>query len=220
MFYDRFYSLCQKAGVTPTQAARDLGIRQSTVSMWKKQGTTPKYATSQKLAKYFGVSINYLLGYEQDVEILPDRLRIKAVQDPNSGFARFEVNATDQEAFDYGLKLLETTGISLKNHTPQALVLSDMDKLNYAGQQKAVERVRELTEIPRYRAETAPQSPPATQGDTDTTPPSPPPESAENGRIQAATMFCPICGMMLRGDPSTGKAYCHSCRKSFPLPRK
>ena len=45
-------------------------------------------------------------------------------------------------------------------------------KLNAEGRNKAIERVEELTEIPRYRAETAPQSPPA----TDTTPP---PEGAE-----------------------------------------
>lgn len=62
MFYDRFYGLCQKAGVTPTQVSRDLGIRQSTVSMWKNQGTTPKYQTLQKLSDYFGVSVDSLLG--------------------------------------------------------------------------------------------------------------------------------------------------------------
>lgn len=61
MFYDNFYSLCQKAGVTPTQVARDLGIRQSTVSMWKKQESTPRYETLKMLAYYFGVSINDLL---------------------------------------------------------------------------------------------------------------------------------------------------------------
>lgn len=62
MFYDHFYELCQKARVTPTQVSRDLGIRQSTVSMWKNQGTTPKYPTLQKLADYFGVSVDSLLG--------------------------------------------------------------------------------------------------------------------------------------------------------------
>ena len=62
VFYDRFYGLCQKAGVTPTQVSRDLGIRQSTVSMWKNQGTTPKYQTLQKLSDYFGVSVDSLLG--------------------------------------------------------------------------------------------------------------------------------------------------------------
>lgn len=61
MFYERFYELCQSMGVTPTQAARDIAVGQSTVSMWKLQGTTPKYDTLRKLAHYFGVSTDYLL---------------------------------------------------------------------------------------------------------------------------------------------------------------
>ena len=61
MFYDQFHRLCLVKGVTPTQVARDLGLRQSTVSMWKKQGTTPKYDTLRKLADYFGVDVDDLL---------------------------------------------------------------------------------------------------------------------------------------------------------------
>ena len=67
MFYDRFFELCQRKGVTPTQVARDLGVRQSTVSMWKKQGTTPKYDTLKKLADYFGVTTDDLY----DIKPLP-----------------------------------------------------------------------------------------------------------------------------------------------------
>lgn len=61
MFYERFYELCQFMGVTPTQVARDITVGQSTISMWKLQGTTPKHDTLQRLAHYFGVSIDYLL---------------------------------------------------------------------------------------------------------------------------------------------------------------
>lgn len=68
MFYDRFFELCQSKGVTPTQVSRDLGVRQSTVSMWKKQGTTPKYDTLKKLADYFGVTTDDLY----DVKPLPE----------------------------------------------------------------------------------------------------------------------------------------------------
>lgn len=48
--------------------------------------------------------------------------------------------------------------------------------LNDDGQQEAVKRVEELTEIPRYRTEITPQSPPAPQESRDTTPP---PKGAE-----------------------------------------
>lgn len=60
--------------------------------------------------------------------------------------------------------------------TPKAQVNAAMDKLNDEGQQKAVERVEELTEIPRYQATPAAESPsPAPEG-TDTTPTEKPPE--------------------------------------------
>ena len=61
MFYDRFLELCMASKVTPTQVAREIGIRQSTVSMWKQQGTTPKYETLKKLADYFSVPVSNLL---------------------------------------------------------------------------------------------------------------------------------------------------------------
>ena len=87
-------------------------------------------------------------------------------------------------------------------------------KLNTLGHEKLAERAEELVEIPRYQAPEPPQDTPAPQEGTDTTPPADGPE----GRITSITTFCPICGMMLRGDPSTGKAYCRSCNRTFPLP--
>ena len=69
-FYDIFESLCTENGVTPTQVARDNGIKQSVVAMWKKRDSTPKAETVQKLADYFGVSVDYLLGLRP----LPDDL--------------------------------------------------------------------------------------------------------------------------------------------------
>ena len=90
-----------------------------------------------------------------------------------------------------------------------------MDKLNEEGQEKAAERVEELTEIPRYQAQEPPTEPSGAPGGTDTTPPETPPE----GRIQAITMVCPICGMALRGDLEDGQAHCDYCKRSFPLPK-
>lgn len=64
-FYDRFEKLCREKGVTPTGAARENGLAQSVISMWKTRGSTPQAETVQKLANYFGVSVDYLLGNEQ-----------------------------------------------------------------------------------------------------------------------------------------------------------
>ncbi len=61
-FYDIFEKLCLQKGISPTSAARKNGLTQQAVSHWKKRGSTPKAETVQKLANYFGVSVDYLLG--------------------------------------------------------------------------------------------------------------------------------------------------------------
>ena len=97
-------------------------------------------------------------------------------------------------------------------------IAAALDKLNEEGQEKVATYAEDLVEMPKYQAQEPPTEPPqdtpAPQEGTDTTPPADGPE----GRITSITTFCPICGMMLRGDPSTGKAYCRSCNRTFPLP--
>lgn len=179
-FYDAFEQLCGEKGVTPTRAARDNGLKQQSVSSWKTRGSTPKAETVQKLADYFGVSVGHLLGQESERVIIPGRLKFVEVNDPESGFIRYNIEAADQEAFNYGLQILENAGVSVQAHTPQALVLAAMEKLNYDGQQKVVERAEELTEIARYRRQDGPQAPAPAPEDTDTpaaeTPTEGPPE--------------------------------------------
>lgn len=135
MFYDIFYGLCQEVGATPTQVARDVGIRQSTVSMWKKQGTTPKYETSKKLADYFGVSVDYLIGKTDDPY---------GLQRTMSATASFGGGAS--------ATIDPPTTIS-----PRARISASLDRLNDKGQCVAADRVEELTKIPDYQK---PKKPP------------------------------------------------------------
>ena len=108
-------------------------------------------------------------------------------------------------------------------NAPQRRIATALGKLNEEGQEKAAERVEELTEIPRYQAQEPPAAPaqdtPAPQEGTDTTSPSEALQEPPEGHIQSITMLCPICGKRLRGDTSTGKAYCNYCKRSFPLPQ-
>lgn len=64
MFYDKYYELCKQKGVSPSAAAMEMGINKGTVSIWKSKGTTPQTAILGKIASYFGVSVDYLLGNE------------------------------------------------------------------------------------------------------------------------------------------------------------
>lgn len=71
MFYDKFCELCVKKGVSPTRAALDIGLSKATPTSWKKKGTTPQAAQLQRIADYFGVSADYLLGKEEQKEKSP-----------------------------------------------------------------------------------------------------------------------------------------------------
>ena len=62
-FYDRFLLLCEEKGKAPTAVASEIGLNNSSTSYWKK-GSMPKSRTLEKLAAYFGVSVDFLLGGE------------------------------------------------------------------------------------------------------------------------------------------------------------
>ena len=66
MFYDIFRSLCEKKGVSCHKADLDIGLSNATPTIWKKRNITPKGDTLAKIADYFDVSIDYLLGSEAE----------------------------------------------------------------------------------------------------------------------------------------------------------
>lgn len=74
MFFDIFYELCKKKGVSCKKAAEEIGLSNSITTKWKKTGATPGGETLEKVAKYFGVSTDYLLGKTgtHAVELFPN----------------------------------------------------------------------------------------------------------------------------------------------------
>ena len=66
MFYDKFKALCDAKGVSCNKAALEIGLSNATVPKWKKTGFTPKGDTLSKIAEYFGVTVDFLLGSEQE----------------------------------------------------------------------------------------------------------------------------------------------------------
>lgn len=62
MFYDVYAKLCAEKGISPTRAAEEIGISRATPTTWKKRGLTPQGETLNKIANYFDVTIDYLIG--------------------------------------------------------------------------------------------------------------------------------------------------------------
>lgn len=61
MFFEKYSDLCSKAGKSPNKVAKELSISSGSVTEWKK-GRVPQNATVLKIANYFGVTTDYLLG--------------------------------------------------------------------------------------------------------------------------------------------------------------
>jgi transcriptional regulator with XRE-family HTH domain len=59
--YEIFKKLCEKNGVSSADVARATGVAKATLSEWKKGTYRPKADKLQKIADYFGVSLDYLM---------------------------------------------------------------------------------------------------------------------------------------------------------------
>jgi len=60
MFYDNFVKLCADKGQKPTPTAKEIGFSSAALVKWKN-GTIPRGNALQKIADYFGVTVNDLL---------------------------------------------------------------------------------------------------------------------------------------------------------------
>lgn len=67
--YAIFDELCKKHNVTPYRVCKETGLTTATISNWKAGRYKPKADKLQKIANFFGVSLEYLTtGKEETVE--------------------------------------------------------------------------------------------------------------------------------------------------------
>ena len=62
--YEIFEKLLMERGVTAYKVAKATGISTGSMTDWKKGRSAPKVDKLKKIADYFGVSVDYLLGNE------------------------------------------------------------------------------------------------------------------------------------------------------------
>lgn len=63
---DRLKELLKEKGITSSKLATDLGVSKSVVHYWVNGNTTPNVDYVIKLALYFSVSSDFLLGLSDD----------------------------------------------------------------------------------------------------------------------------------------------------------
>ena len=69
MFKKNFIKLCASKNVTATTVCNAVGITISAFSQWT-DATVPRQTTLQKIADYFGVTVEYLLRDEKETEAI------------------------------------------------------------------------------------------------------------------------------------------------------
>ena len=65
MFFNRFRALCDQRNISVYRACTEIGLNRSAVAKWKNGGK-PNGSTAAKLADYFGVTTDYLLGQSEE----------------------------------------------------------------------------------------------------------------------------------------------------------
>lgn len=112
------------AGMTQKSLASLLGVATGTVQQWELGLRMPRYETLEKLEDVFHIAL------------VPSRFHIS--------------QHTDLALLDE-TKIRASAGISEADYLKETRLLSAFYELNEAGQQKAIERIEELAEIPKYQ---------------------------------------------------------------------
>lgn len=66
--YEIFVQLLDRTGKKASDVAKATGIPSSTFSDWKKGKSSPKAEKLQKIADYFGLSVDYLMTGKEEPE--------------------------------------------------------------------------------------------------------------------------------------------------------
>lgn len=116
--YEIFEQLLQRNGISAYRVAKEAGVTQTALSNWKNGRNTPSAPTLQKIADYFGISIDYLMtGKEDSVEKEPqlkpkDERDIKNILDNTEQLLKqdglmFDGQPASQEAIDSILSAMQ-----------------------------------------------------------------------------------------------------------------
>lgn len=65
MFWDNFVNQCEKIEKSPTVVVEELGFKRSAVTSWKN-GALPQVKNRKKIADYFGITVEELMGTKKE----------------------------------------------------------------------------------------------------------------------------------------------------------
>ena len=165
-----------------------MGVSASMIGQWENDLRNPKRETLKRIAKALGVHILAFTdwdsiphpepGEEEDPSIMEEILKDYPYQTELGDLSGEDIDkivlhqikkqfSSDDEFYESFIS--GDMGIALQENKLDRRLISAYIKLNKSGQSKVADYAEDI--LPRYRAETTPQSPPAPQEGKDTTPP-------------------------------------------------
>ncbi len=160
-FYNNLEELCKKKKITLAALARELGLSNSATTYWKR-GSVPKYETLKKIADYFEVRVEDLLGFQEErqkeMALAMDRIQLKTKMDREEirmHMVDDEIRGERMEKIDTALEKSDNYSLTIFNDLQEEQLKEDLLEnflsLNKLGQIESVKRIRELWQIPYYR---------------------------------------------------------------------
>lgn len=122
----------KKAGLTQRELGQRIGVTYQTIAQWENDLRNPKYETLLKIANALDIDV---------MQLFTDRESEIAEFGNIDGWCR---------AIDF-YKLDEFKKLGYTRSNLEVNMISLFNELNSEGQKKAIERIEELTEIPRYK---------------------------------------------------------------------
>jgi len=99
----KLFELMDINGVSAYRLAKDIGVSTGNVADWKSGRATPKFEALLKIADYFGVTTDYLLGRQQtEIQALFD-MGNESQQNEILKFSRIIVGAKAESDSDKGV---------------------------------------------------------------------------------------------------------------------
>lgn len=74
-FYNVYVSLCAKHKKSKSKVAEEIGLSRASAYGWTN-GALPSDVNLQKIADYFGVTVEYLKGEKQEIKISPEEPKL------------------------------------------------------------------------------------------------------------------------------------------------
>lgn len=138
MFYETFCRLCQTHNLTPSGAATKIGFNRASVTMWKNTGKAPKQELLLKIAAFFGVTTDYLLGHDiqskidslsYQIDLLRDNLQAASGDRKNEIEHSLAVLEENKEDLIFEQSLGLNTEDEYKKRSPHEPTLTEGEKV-------------------------------------------------------------------------------------------